>query len=590
MTASLDKLLRDNGISLSDTRPGNHAAICPQCSSRRKKPHQKIKCLGVKIDDKGACWNCSHCGWSGPERGATSSADGERYRATHDYHDASGQYLYTKVRYPDGHDPKCRLRRRNGRGGWLGWGIGGKPRVLYRLPEVLAAVAAGKTIALVEGESDADALWKVGVPATCSRDGAAAISQRPKWLPEDSEQLRGADVVVLGDHDPPGYAHQNATAQACAGVARRVRVLKLADHWPNCPEGGDVRAWLAAGHTQEELAALMAKAPVHAPSAGSAGRGRVGLDNLLKSASDLQHKTFAPLRFIVQHYLPEGTNLLAGRPKIGKSWLALMVAVAVSGGGECLGHPCEQGDVLGLFLEDNDRRLQRRLTTMLGAQKEKWPERLTYATQWPRLNEGGLELIREWIKRVSNPRLVIIDILECVRPRAASGKQTQTQYSIDYEALATLTRLAADEQLSILVNTHQRKLNADDLIDTISGTLGQGGGVDAFLILSKDVQGHFLYGRGRDTEEFNVSVKLDERCRWQVLGRRVDVPSAERAAIVAALAKAGRPMTVVEITRAVNGDRDNIKQLLSKMHFGGEIERVAVGLYQLAKTERDLPF
>ena len=95
------------------------------------------------------------------------------------------------------------------------------------------------------------------------------------------------------------------------------------------------------------------------------------LEDVLKNAADLQYKTFEELRWIVPKYVPEGCVLLAGRPKIGKSWFALDAAVAVSSGGTCMGELCEQGDVLGLFLEDTDRRLQRRLTTMLGAQKER---------------------------------------------------------------------------------------------------------------------------------------------------------------------------------------------------------------------------
>jgi hypothetical protein len=59
---------------------------------------------------------------------------------------------------------------------------------------------------------------------------------------------------------------------------------------------------------------------------------------------------------------------------VGKSWLGLNAGIAVASGGTCLGQECEQGDVLGLFLEDTDRRLQRRMTTMLGVHKQTWPE------------------------------------------------------------------------------------------------------------------------------------------------------------------------------------------------------------------------
>jgi RecA-family ATPase len=58
---------------------------------------------------------------------------------------------------------------------------------------------------------------------------------------------------------------------------------------------------------------------------------------LTRNAADLQHKTFEPMRWIVPDILPEGLSMLAGRPKIGKSWAALDIATAVASGGSCLG-------------------------------------------------------------------------------------------------------------------------------------------------------------------------------------------------------------------------------------------------------------
>jgi hypothetical protein len=129
------------------------------------------------------------------------------------------------------------------------------------------------------------------------------------------------------------------------------------------------------------------------------------LDALLASAADLQHMIFDPLRWVVPDILPEGCTVLAGKPKIGKSWLALDVAIAVASGGQCLGKPCEPGDVLALLLEDNKRRLQRRMTTMLGANKERWPARLRYATEWAR-GDDGIALMRDWVAAVEKPRWV----------------------------------------------------------------------------------------------------------------------------------------------------------------------------------------
>ena len=64
---STEELLAKHGIRLESTAPGQHYARCPRCSATRKK--SGTKCLGVKIDDKGAVWRCNHCGWSGPEKG-----------------------------------------------------------------------------------------------------------------------------------------------------------------------------------------------------------------------------------------------------------------------------------------------------------------------------------------------------------------------------------------------------------------------------------------------------------------------------------------------------------------------------------------
>jgi Bifunctional DNA primase/polymerase, N-terminal/AAA domain/Primase C terminal 2 (PriCT-2) len=318
------------------------------------------------------------------------------------------------------------------------------------------------------------------------------------------------------------------------------------------------------------------------------------LADLLKNAATLQTQTFEPLRWTVNKYLLEGLNLLGGKPKIGKSWMALDVAAAVaSDNGTCMGEECEHGDVLALMLEDNDRRMQRRLTTMLGAQIEKWPKRLTYATSWSRLDVDGLNLIREWISTAANPRLIIIDILERVLPRISKRKK-RSQYSTDYYGLAMLQEFAKKYPgLCFLVNTHQRKADADDYIDTISGTLGVTGAADAILILGKDkVSGNkFLYGRGRDLEEFNVIIRQDEHARWQVLGPTTEQASSpERTQILAVLKRAGKPMTIKEIASDIGGKYVNVKYLIFKLHAEGHIEKVATGLYRLPIPQEEMPF
>jgi len=249
---TLDELLRANRISIPSTAPGRYYTICPQCSHSRSKEHQRSRVLGVTINDKGVCWGCNHCGWTGPEKGSGRDRAADNL-TTYDYTDESGELLFQKVRAPQ---KKFWQRRPDGHGGWIN-GLGDTRKVLYRLPEVKEAIATGRVMVCVEGEKDADNLWRIGVPATCNPDGAAKSGQKAKWRTAYSKMLRGADVVVIGDNDDPGQAHASATASMLDGVAARVRVLDLAKHWPEISKGGDISDWLAAGHSREEFDALV---------------------------------------------------------------------------------------------------------------------------------------------------------------------------------------------------------------------------------------------------------------------------------------------------------------------------------------------
>jgi hypothetical protein len=84
--------------------------------------------------------------------------------------------------------------------------------------------------------------------------------QKSKWTAAQSEQLRGASLVIFNDNDAAGYAHADEAARLSIGIAARVRRLDLKPHWPNMPEKADISDWLPLGHTREELDALMAGA------------------------------------------------------------------------------------------------------------------------------------------------------------------------------------------------------------------------------------------------------------------------------------------------------------------------------------------
>jgi 5S rRNA maturation endonuclease (ribonuclease M5) len=166
-------------------------------------------------------------------------SNSRRIVATYDYLDELGALLFQAVRY----EPKQFLQRRpDGRGGWL-WKTAKTRRVLYRLPQVLEAVTAGRTVYVCEGEKDVHAVEAAGEVATCNPMGAG------KWRPQFAKPLRGADVVIVQDRDDEGRKHADTIVASLEGVAKSVRRVEAA-------EGKDAADHLAAGHTVHDFVPL----------------------------------------------------------------------------------------------------------------------------------------------------------------------------------------------------------------------------------------------------------------------------------------------------------------------------------------------
>ena len=201
--------------------------------------------------------------------------------AWYDYVDEGGDLLFQVVRY----QPKTfRQRRRDDRGNWS-WTVRGVRQVPYRLPELLEAIATAATVLVVEGEKDVDNLIAIGARATTNAGGCG------RWSMELNEFFRGADVIVVNDHDPqarnsktgdlrfhlngkpvhPGQDHARDVCRHLAGVARQVRYLDLKLAWPACPDKGDMSDWIEAGGTIEKLNELI---DLHSSSGAAFGQWR----------------------------------------------------------------------------------------------------------------------------------------------------------------------------------------------------------------------------------------------------------------------------------------------------------------------------
>lgn len=304
------------------------------------------------------------------------------------------------------------------------------------------------------------------------------------------------------------------------------------------------------------------------------------------TAQDLFKKQFEPIRWIVPGIVAEGVTLLAGKPKLGKSWLCLDMALAVATGSQVLGSvTCDQGDVLYLALEDNERRLQQRLRKLRpdGA----WPDKLCYATECPTLDRGGAEYIRQWVQQVQRPRLVIVDVMaRLTGPR----DKKETLYEQDYKSIQALSKLASSTGLAVVLVHHTRKTIGIDRLDSVSGSTGLTGAMDTVMVLDKADGLVTLYGRGRDVEEIDIALSFDAvSCRWTKVGDPEALKrSAQRTAVVNLLDENVSGMAPKDIAAALDLTNDQARQLLRRMADDGDIEKLAHGVYGPAVSQLSL--
>ena len=161
------------------------------------------------------------------------------------------------------------------------------------------------------------------------------------------------------------------------------------------------------------------------------------------TAEDLQNRTYEPTPFLVDELIPEGLHILAGAPKIGKSWLALWLCLCVSQGQPLWNFATTQGEVLYLSLEDSFRRIQTRLFDLT----EDAPQTLHFAIMANTLKRGLEQQIEQFLTEHPNTKLVVIDTLQRVR---STGSDSNL-YANDYQDIGLLKQLADKRHIAILL-------------------------------------------------------------------------------------------------------------------------------------------
>jgi hypothetical protein len=299
----------------------------------------------------------------------------------------------------------------------------------------------------------------------------------------------------------------------------------------------------------------------------------------LHTLSGLMSNDYPPVRWVVPGLICDGLNILAGKPKLGKSMFALNIAITVAGGGKALGDiQTTPGEVLYLALEDRAVRLQGRARKMLQGLDAKVSRRLKIATRWPRQDRGGLDLMAHWARNLceDKPALCIIDVWTKFRtPSQAKGNA----YEQDYDAMSQVKSVADELGFAVQVVHHCRKSQGQDVLEEIGGTMGLSGSADGILALTRarNESEATIFVTGRDVDEKEISLKFDAKTlTWQSQGDAKDRNASKvKSAILAAFqATPGASFMPSQLADLLGMDRAAVKLALWRMEKDGQLKRV----------------
>lgn len=224
-------------------------------------------------------------------------------------------------------------------------------------------------------------------------------------------------------------------------------------------------------------------------------------------------------KFVIQGILPQGLAIIAGAPKVGKSWLILDWCVKIAKGENIWNFKTTQGTTLYLCLEDNNSRIQDRLLTIA----DEVTRNVYFVTSCCSLSDGLEEQIRNFVNEHRDTVLIVIDTLQMVRQNSKD-----TSYASDYKEIEAIKKIADDLQIAILLVHHMRKQDDKDPLNKLSGTNGIAGGADTIFTLDRSKRSQnnaALICTGRDIEyrELELSFNKDD-CIWNLIADSSENP------------------------------------------------------------------
>ncbi len=389
------------------------------------------------------------------------------------YHDAQGEPVGVVVRWDLADGGKDIRPVSRAAGGWI---VGGmpEPRPLYRLPELLARPA--ERVYVAEGEKAADAAAGLGLLATTSPHGSKSAGKA------DWAALAGREVVILPDHDEAGkqYAGDVANILAKLTPPATVRIVNLADAWPDLPAGGDMADVVAAGEDADTIKAKLA-GMVDKATPKPAGP-------VLVCLADVEPRE---IKWLWPGRVPMGRiTLLVGRPGAGKSFLTTDMAARITTGTPWPdGSDCPAGSVILISAEDDPGDTIRprldahyadvRKVHLLSAVRRLGEDGQPYEVLFTLADVAALETA---LKTLPDCRLIVVDPIGSFLGRDTDAHRDNEVRGV----LAPVAKLAEKYGPAVLVVAHRRKSAGSIADDLALGSRAFTGIARAVWHLSRD--------------------------------------------------------------------------------------------------------
>jgi hypothetical protein len=311
-------------------------------------------------------------------------------------------------------------------------------------------------------------------------------------------------------------------------------------------------------------------------------------------ATDLLAKTLPPLRCFVEEMLAEGLTILAGKPKKGKSYLALDMSLSLAVGRQAfMKFATEQCRVLYISLEDGERRLQRRLRQI--QPNLTTPRDLHFLYDFPRLGDGALEALHYYARTFS---VIIIDTLGRILPRDTPARKSLSEYQEMTDVLGAIQGFAQEQRIAIVLIDHVRKANVEDDGDAIIGSQGKFGAADHALIYGRkgEEKDGVITVISRDLEDQKIVLSMISG-HLEFLGKgEIYEMDSEQNRIIKILEEETRPMTIPDIMKAmgITGETHykRFRVVMHRLYAEDRVGRTKRGLYRLYGEDREpgMPF